>query len=37
MRGNSRRLFCRLDVAFLDVGLPGKNGHEVARQIREQS
>ena len=35
MRGNSRRLPFRPEVVFLDIGLPGKNSHEVARQIRE--
>jgi DNA-binding response OmpR family regulator len=27
----------RPDVVLLDIGLPGQNGYEVARQIREQS
>jgi CheY-like chemotaxis protein len=36
LRGVQIALEQRPDVALIDVGLPGLNGYEVARRIREQ-
>ncbi|MBC8066786.1 MAG: response regulator [Deltaproteobacteria bacterium] len=34
--GLAELLTCRHDVALLDIGLPGVDGYEVARRLREQ-